>query len=60
MIKVEILPGCTSCGLCESINSDVFRVNDTAHVNEKNIRGNEKDCITAAAQCPVGVIKISE
>lgn len=60
IMKVEILPNCTGCGLCESINSEVFQVNETAHVNNNKIKGNEQDCISAANQCPVGAILISE
>ncbi len=59
-MKVEILDTCTACGLCESLNSDVFKVSDKAHVNNMNIMGNEKDCYDAAQQCPVGAIKITE
>lgn len=58
-MKVEILPNCNGCGLCESINCDVFNVSDIAHVNSECISGNEKDCLTAAKQCPVNAIKIS-
>lgn len=55
---VEIIPGCISCGICEGINSSVFTLNGTAHVNQENIPGNEKDCQEAADQCPVSVIKL--
>lgn len=57
-MKIEILPTCTACGLCESINGDVFKVNGIASVNSDKIKGNEKDCRAAAAQCPVGALKI--
>jgi ferredoxin len=60
IMKVEIIPGCISCGLCESINSDVFTLNEIAHVNEENVPGNEQDCKDAADQCPVSVIKVTE
>ena len=59
-MNVEILDTCTACGLCETINSDVFKVSDKAHVNHSNIIGNEQDCMDAAAQCPVGAIKITK
>jgi len=59
-MKVEIEPGCISCGACEAINSEVFILNDIAHVNEENVIGNEDDCRTAADACPVSVIKITE
>lgn len=58
-MKVDILPSCNGCGICESLNSDVFKVNGIAHVNSENISGNENDCIAAADQCPVNAIKIS-
>lgn len=58
-MKVEILPSCNGCGLCESLNCDVFKVNGKAHVNNANISGNELDCQAAAEQCPVNAIKIS-
>jgi len=57
-MKVEIIPGCISCGICQSINSDVFTLNEIAHVNEDKIVGNEEDCREAAKQCPVNVIKV--
>lgn len=59
-MKVEILDTCTACGLCESINSDVFKVNGMTHANNNMVKGNEQDCRDAAAQCPVGAIKIYE
>lgn len=59
-MQIEILPTCTACGLCEAINSDVFKVRDRAYVNSWNIIGNEHDCYSAAQQCPVNAIKISE
>jgi len=59
-MKVDILPGCINCGACEAINSEVFTLNDIAHVNQENITGNEEDCRSAAEICPVNVIKITE
>lgn len=59
-MDVEILAGCISCGMCESINSEVFTLNKIAHVNQENIEGNEDDCKLAAEACPVSVIKINE
>jgi len=59
-MKVEILPGCISCGACEAINGEVFVLNELAHVIEENITGNEDDCKAAAEACPVSVIKITE
>jgi ferredoxin len=59
-MKVEILPGCIACGTCEGINSEVFVLNELAHVIEENITGNEEDCKLAAEACPVNVIKVTE
>jgi len=59
-MNVEIVPGCIACGTCEAINSEVFVLNELAHVIEENVVGNEEDCKTAAEACPVNVIKITE
>jgi len=59
-MKVEILPGCIACGVCQSINSEVFELNNVAHVNEENIESNEDDCWHAADMCPVSVIRVVE
>lgn len=57
-MKIKILPGCTACGACEAVCSEVFQVSDKVHVNESNIRGNESCAKEAAKSCPVSVIKI--
>ena len=57
-MKIKILPGCTACGACEAVCSDVFKVTDTVHVNHNKIRGNESCSKEAAKSCPVSVIKI--
>jgi ferredoxin len=59
-MRVEILDGCIACGACEAINSEVFEVTDSVHVNDENVNGNEDDCLIAAEACPVNVIKIVE
>lgn len=59
-MRVEIIPGCISCGACVSINSDIFELNDIAHVNQSKVVGHEEDCRAAADACPVNVIKIIE
>lgn len=59
-MNVEILSGCIGCGICESINSEVFEVNNVAQVNDENIDANEDDCRLAADMCPVSVIKVTE
>lgn len=58
-MEVLINSECTGCGLCESVNSDVFYIqNNKAHVHSANVAGNESDCRIAADQCPVGAIEI--
>lgn len=59
-MKVSILETCTGCGACATINSDVFEVNEIAHVNFENIDGNEQDCYDAAMACPVNAIIVEE
>lgn len=59
-MRVEILPGCISCGACSSINNDVFELRDVAYVHQENVSGHEDDCRVAAEACPVNVIKLYE
>lgn len=60
-MKVTILDGCTTCGACVSINSDVFQFEEgQVQVHDEYIKGNEIDCIDAAVNCPVNVIQIEE
>jgi len=59
-MKIEIFSNCICCGVCQSINSEVFEVNSIAHVNEEFIIGNEDDCRHAAKLCPVNAINIME
>ena len=59
--KVWIEDGCTACGLCEDICPEVFRVEDTAIVNEDvNLADFDGKIREAADNCPVEVIKYSE
>jgi len=59
--KVWIEDGCTSCGLCEDICPDVFRIVDVATVIENaDFAAHESEIGEAADSCPVGVIKFSE
>lgn len=59
--KVWIEEGCTSCGLCEGICSDVFEMPDEAMVIPgADFEANETGIIEAAESCPVEVIKYSE
>jgi ferredoxin len=57
-MNVTIMDNCTGCGACEAVNSKVFSVDTMAHVDEKEIKGNEQDCIDAALICPVNAIWI--
>ena len=59
-MKVTILDGCTACGACAAINSEVFEIDEVAHVNQEFVDENEQDCIDAAMACPVNVIQIDE
>jgi ferredoxin len=58
--KVWIEDGCTSCGLCEEICPQVFRVEDTAKVNDVDFFDYSEKIKEAAENCPVEVIKYSE
>ena len=57
-MKVNIIPGCIACGACVSINSDIFELEETIHINQSKIAGHEDDCRAAAEACPVNVIKL--
>lgn len=58
--KVWIEDGCTSCGLCEDICPDVFKLEDVATVIEGVNYSDFEDGIREAADsCPVEVIKFS-
>lgn len=56
--RVWMEEGCTSCGLCEDICPDVFRLEDIAVVIEGvNYSDHEAGIREAAESCPVEVIK---
>lgn len=57
---VTILDGCTGCGACEAINSEVFHVDRIAHVDPSKVSGNERDCLDAAMICPTNSIWIED
>ncbi len=60
MKKVTIVPGCITCGLCESIAPTVFEVTDVARVrNNAPIAACLQAVQKASAECPVQVIHIS-
>ncbi|HCY01136.1 MAG TPA: 4Fe-4S ferredoxin [Bacteroidales bacterium] len=56
--KVWIDEGCISCGLCEDISPEVFKMEDVAVVIEGVDYSEFEDGIKEAADdCPVEVIK---
>ena len=59
--KVEIVDGCTACGLCEEICPEVFELQDEAVVKEDADLSKYGDEIREAAEsCPVEVITYEE
>jgi ferredoxin len=61
MKSVSIEPGCISCGSCEFLVPEVFKVMITSQVNTQADLQQFKDRIKdAAAKCPVQVIKVEE
>ncbi len=57
--KVTIEEGCISCGVCETICPEVFKVDDVAIVmKDADLNANEAKIMEAAAACPVTVIKV--
>ncbi len=59
--KVWIEEGCTVCGLCEEIASEVFEVEDEAQVIDgADFEANEEDVKEAAESCPVEIIQFEE
>ena len=56
--RVWIEDGCTSCGLCEDVEPDVFELKDIAEVKSGvDFSKYERKIIEAAESCPVEVIK---
>ncbi len=59
--KVRIVPGCISCGSCESICPSVFIVTDVARVIESADPNVETELVREAADmCPVSVIQVDD
>lgn len=55
--KVWIEEGCTSCGICEDICPEVFKMDDKAFViADAKLSGNEAEIEDAADSCPVEII----
>lgn len=59
-MQVNIIEGCITCGVCETLCPEVFQVIYTARADNSQIPGHELECRQAAAACPVNVIKIAE
>jgi ferredoxin len=61
MKRVLIEPGCISCGSCEFICPQVFKVVETSQVDETADLDKHVDLIKKAAEkCPVQVIVYEE
>lgn len=61
MKKVWIEPGCISCGSCEFICPEVFKVEKSSQIKEGADFEKFKEKIKEAAKaCPVQVIKFKE
>lgn len=61
MKKLYIEPGCVSCGSCEAVCPQVFKLNRTATVlPEADIEKNKHLIQEAADLCPVQVIVFNE
>ena len=59
MKKVIIKPGCISCGACQVVCPEVFKVTDVANIKEDVDFEEYLDKIEEATQvCPVEVIEI--
>jgi ferredoxin len=58
--SVWIIEGCISCGLCEDICPQVFKLKDVAVVNDVDFFDYTNKIKEAAESCPVDVIKYSE
>jgi len=61
MKNVKIEPGCISCGSCEYLVPEVFKIIVTSQIKaDSNIQEFQDRIRTAAEKCPVQVIKIEE
>lgn len=61
-MKVTVIDGCISCGLCTEEYPDLFSMNEdgVAEAVGPVPPGREDDVRQAAEECPVGVIKVEE
>jgi ferredoxin len=57
--KIEIEPGCITCGMCEFIAPETFEVTDVARVKNQTDY-DEKLVAQAIKDCPVSVIKMKK
>ena len=56
--KIWIEEGCTSCGVCEDICPEVFKLKDIATIIENaDYAAHEEKIKEAAESCPVEVIR---
>jgi ferredoxin len=61
MKKVNIQPGCITCGLCEFLAPKVFEVTDVSRVkNDADYADSEKEILQAVKECPVQVIEFKK
>ena len=61
IIRITIYPGCVSCGACQAICPNVFKVDGISSVNPiADLGQNADDIKEAATACPVGVISVVE
>lgn len=61
MKKLYIEPGCVSCGSCQAICPQVFKLSPTAKVlSDADLERNEQLIKEAADLCPVQVIVFEE
>ena len=62
-MKVKVIEGCISCGLCTEEYPDLFTMNDdglAVPVSDQVPAGKEADARQAAEDCPVTVIAVEE
>ena len=58
-MKIEIVPGCIGCGMCETICSEVFSVGEVVGlIVGADIKSHEESVRKAIDICPIQVIKI--
>lgn len=59
--SIGIKPGCTTCGACEFIAPEVFKVTDICHVvPDADLLQHKESIEQAIAVCPVQVIQYED